>query len=92
VAQGTHVPPGYASFVLRERSLRLMAWMQQPSRIGSQPIRIVVGGGAAALMTKVVRQHNVASLPELIASAQAAGARLVGCTMTWTSWVSLRET
>jgi peroxiredoxin family protein len=29
-----------------------------------------------------MKQHNVASLPELIASAQTAGVRLVGCTMT----------
>jgi peroxiredoxin family protein/TusA-related sulfurtransferase/rhodanese-related sulfurtransferase len=39
-------------------------------------------GSGTALMKKVVKQHNVASLPELIASAQAAGVRLVGCTMT----------
>ena len=39
-------------------------------------------GGGTALMKKVMRAHHVASLPELIASAQAAGVRLVGCTMT----------
>jgi NADPH-dependent 2,4-dienoyl-CoA reductase/sulfur reductase-like enzyme/peroxiredoxin family protein/rhodanese-related sulfurtransferase/TusA-related sulfurtransferase len=39
-------------------------------------------GGGTALMKKIMKQHNVASLPELIASAQAAGVRLVGCTMT----------
>ena len=39
-------------------------------------------GGGTRLMEKVMRDHQVATLPELIASAQAAGVRLVGCTMT----------
>lgn len=39
-------------------------------------------GGGTTLMKRVMKQHHVASLPELIASAQAAGVRLVGCTMT----------
>ncbi len=39
-------------------------------------------GGGTAMMKKIMKQHNVASLPELIASAQTAGVRLVGCTMT----------
>ena len=39
-------------------------------------------GGGTKLMKKVMKDHKVPSLPELIASAQAGGVRLVGCTMT----------
>ncbi len=39
-------------------------------------------GAGTRLMKKVMRDHQVATLPELIASAQASGVRLVGCTMT----------
>ena len=39
-------------------------------------------GGGTALMKKVMKDNNVPSLTELIASAQASGVRLVGCTMT----------
>lgn len=39
-------------------------------------------GGGTAMMKKVMRDNQVASLPELIASAQAGGVRLVACTMT----------
>jgi len=39
-------------------------------------------GGGTRLMKKVMKDHKVPSLTELIASAQAGGVRLVGCTMT----------
>ena len=39
-------------------------------------------GGGTMLMKKVMKDHKVPSLPQLIASAQAGGVRLVGCTMT----------
>ena len=39
-------------------------------------------GGGTMLMKKVMEDHKVPSLPQLIASAQAGGVRLVGCTMT----------
>lgn len=39
-------------------------------------------GGGTMLMKKVMKDHQVPSLTELIASAQGAGVRLVGCTMT----------
>jgi NADPH-dependent 2,4-dienoyl-CoA reductase/sulfur reductase-like enzyme/peroxiredoxin family protein/rhodanese-related sulfurtransferase/TusA-related sulfurtransferase len=39
-------------------------------------------GGGTMLLKKVMKNHKVPSLPELIASAQAGGVRLVGCTMT----------
>ncbi|MGV8977739.1 MAG: FAD-dependent oxidoreductase [Cellulomonas sp.] len=39
-------------------------------------------GGGTLLMKKVMKDHKVPSLTELIVSAQAGGVRLVGCTMT----------
>ena len=39
-------------------------------------------GGGTAMMKKVMRNHKVPSLPELITSAQTSGVRLVACTMT----------
>lgn len=39
-------------------------------------------GGGTAMMKKIMRDNKVPSLPELIASAQAGGVRMVGCTMT----------
>lgn len=39
-------------------------------------------GGGTLMMKKVMKAHQVPTLPELIASAQASGVRLVGCTMT----------
>lgn len=34
------------------------------------------------MIKRIMKDHNVPSLPELIASAQAGGVRLVACTMT----------
>lgn len=39
-------------------------------------------GGGTAMIKKIMRDNNVPSLPELIASAHDAGVRLVACTMT----------
>lgn len=39
-------------------------------------------GGGTAMIKKIMRDNKVPSLPELIASAQQAGVRLVACTMT----------
>jgi NADPH-dependent 2,4-dienoyl-CoA reductase/sulfur reductase-like enzyme/peroxiredoxin family protein/TusA-related sulfurtransferase/rhodanese-related sulfurtransferase len=39
-------------------------------------------GGGPAMIKKVMRDHNVPSLPDLIGSARSAGVRLVACTMT----------
>jgi NADPH-dependent 2,4-dienoyl-CoA reductase/sulfur reductase-like enzyme/peroxiredoxin family protein/TusA-related sulfurtransferase/rhodanese-related sulfurtransferase len=39
-------------------------------------------GGGTMLMKKVMKEHQVPTLSELIASAQKSGVRLVGCTMT----------
>jgi NADPH-dependent 2,4-dienoyl-CoA reductase/sulfur reductase-like enzyme/peroxiredoxin family protein/rhodanese-related sulfurtransferase/TusA-related sulfurtransferase len=39
-------------------------------------------GGGTAMIKKIMKDNKVPSLPELIASAQDAGVRLVACTMT----------
>lgn len=39
-------------------------------------------GAGTAMIKGVMKQNGVHSLPELIASAQAGGARIIGCTMT----------
>lgn len=40
------------------------------------------GGAGASMIKKVMHDHKVPDLAELIASAQQSGARLIGCTMT----------
>ena len=39
-------------------------------------------GAGTAMIKNVMKQHDVQTLPELIAAAQQGGARLLGCTMT----------
>jgi peroxiredoxin family protein len=39
-------------------------------------------GVGAKLIQQVMRKNNVASLPQMIASAQSGGAKMVACTMT----------
>lgn len=39
-------------------------------------------GAGTAMIKNVMRQNGVHSLPELMASAMAGGARIIGCTMT----------
>ncbi|MGO4956873.1 FAD-dependent oxidoreductase [Luteococcus sp. Sow4_B9] len=41
-----------------------------------------MGGAGTAMIKQVMKQHNVASVPELIQSAIDNGARLIACTMT----------
>lgn len=41
-----------------------------------------MAGAGTAMIRRVMRQHDVQPLTELIAAAQAGGARLIGCTMT----------
>ncbi|TFD87216.1 pyridine nucleotide-disulfide oxidoreductase [Cryobacterium lactosi] len=68
----------------RERKLmdKMFATMM-PSGAGSLPLsQMNMLGAGAAMIKKVMRDNKVAPLPELIASAQAGGARLIACTMT----------
>jgi NADPH-dependent 2,4-dienoyl-CoA reductase/sulfur reductase-like enzyme/peroxiredoxin family protein/rhodanese-related sulfurtransferase/TusA-related sulfurtransferase len=41
-----------------------------------------MAGAGTTMIKNVMKRHDVPPLPELIASAQAGGARLLGCTMT----------
>ncbi|MCI4659521.1 FAD-dependent oxidoreductase [Cryobacterium zhongshanensis] len=68
----------------RERKLmdKMFATMM-PSSAGSMPLsQMNMLGAGAALIKKVMRDNSVSSLPDLIQSAQAGGARLIACTMT----------
>ena len=68
----------------RERKMidKMFATMM-PSGAGSMPLsQMNMLGAGAALIKKVMKDNSVASLPELIQSAQAGGARLIACTMT----------
>ncbi len=68
----------------RERSAmdRMFAAMM-PAGADKLPLSTMnMLGGGPALIKRVMRRNRVPSLPELIASAQASGVRLVGCTMT----------
>ena len=54
-----------------------------PSGPNSLPLSTLnMLGGGPALIKKIMKDHNVPSLPELIASAQNGGVRLIACTMT----------
>jgi NADPH-dependent 2,4-dienoyl-CoA reductase/sulfur reductase-like enzyme/peroxiredoxin family protein/TusA-related sulfurtransferase/rhodanese-related sulfurtransferase len=68
----------------RDRSLmdRMFATMM-PSSAGSMPLsQMNMLGAGAAMIKQVMKKNAVSSLPELIASAQSGGARLIACTMT----------
>jgi NADPH-dependent 2,4-dienoyl-CoA reductase/sulfur reductase-like enzyme/peroxiredoxin family protein/TusA-related sulfurtransferase/rhodanese-related sulfurtransferase len=68
----------------RERKLmdKMFATMM-PSGADNMPLsQMNMFGAGAAMIKKVMKDNSVAPLPELIASAQASGARLVACTMT----------
>ena len=60
-----------------------MFGMMMPSGANALPLsKMNMAGMGPAMIKNVMKQHDVPSLPELIASAQAGGARLIGCTMT----------
>lgn len=62
-----------------ERAFGLM----MPSGPGSLPLSTMnMLGGGPAMIKKVMKDHNVPSLPDLIGAAKASGVRLVACTMT----------
>ncbi len=68
----------------REKKLmdKMFATMM-PSSAARMPLsQMNMLGAGAAMIKKVMKDNSVASLPELIASAQAGGARLIACTMT----------
>jgi NADPH-dependent 2,4-dienoyl-CoA reductase/sulfur reductase-like enzyme/peroxiredoxin family protein/rhodanese-related sulfurtransferase/TusA-related sulfurtransferase len=62
-----------------EKAMRQM----MPSGPESLPLsQMNMGGMGATMIKKVMKDHNVPSLPELMASAREGGARLIACTMT----------
>ncbi len=68
----------------RDTSLRdKMFGMMMPSGPEKMPLSTMnMGGMGPAMIKKVMEDHSVPSLPELIDSAREGGARLIGCTMT----------
>ena len=67
----------------QKKMMDRMFSMMMPSGANDLPLSTMNMAGMGPVMIKnVMKQHNVPSLPELIASAQAGGARLIGCTMT----------
>jgi len=67
----------------QKKMMDRMFGMMMPSGANDLPLSTMNMAGMGPVMIKnVMKQHNVPTLPELIASAQAGGARLIGCTMT----------
>ena len=68
---------------VRRTPVARMLGALMPSGPGSMKLSTMhLLGGGTAMMKKIMKDNHVPSLPELIASAQAGGVRLVGCTMT----------
>lgn len=61
---------------------RMFGWMMPRGADKLTLSRMNMGGMGTAMIKGIMRRKNVSSLPELIASAQAAGVRLVACTMS----------
>jgi peroxiredoxin family protein/TusA-related sulfurtransferase len=68
----------------RERSAMDRAFAaMMPSGPDRMPLSTMnMLGGGPAMIKRIMKDHNVPSLPELIASARDGGVRLVACTMT----------
>jgi NADPH-dependent 2,4-dienoyl-CoA reductase/sulfur reductase-like enzyme/peroxiredoxin family protein/rhodanese-related sulfurtransferase/TusA-related sulfurtransferase len=68
----------------RERSAMDRAFAAvMPSGPDQMPLSTLnMLGGGPAMIKRIMKDHNVPSLPELIRSAQESGVRLVACTMT----------
>lgn len=68
----------------RERkSLDKMFGMMMPSGPAKLPLSTMnMAGMGPAMIKKVMHEHSVQTLPELMNAARDSGARLIGCTMT----------
>ncbi|WP_027108113.1 CoA-disulfide reductase [Lacticigenium naphthae] len=54
-----------------------------PSNVNELPIsQMNMGGMGTKMIQKVMKQHNVDSLPQMIAQAQKMGVKMVACTMS----------
>lgn len=61
---------------------KLFGWMM-PRGAGKLGLsKMNFGGMGAVMMKKIMKDKNVNTLPELIASAQALGVKMVACTMS----------
>ncbi|HRX85846.1 MAG TPA: DsrE/DsrF/DrsH-like family protein, partial [Phycisphaerae bacterium] len=61
---------------------RMFGWML-PRGAARLPLsRMHMGGMGKAMMTRVMRSHNVAPIAALLAQAQAQGVKLVACSMS----------
>jgi NADPH-dependent 2,4-dienoyl-CoA reductase/sulfur reductase-like enzyme/peroxiredoxin family protein/rhodanese-related sulfurtransferase/TusA-related sulfurtransferase len=70
--------------VAAEKNLveRMFGWMM-PRGAGKLALsKMNMGGMGLAMIKGIMKKKNVASLPELIASAQKAGVRIVACSMS----------
>jgi NADPH-dependent 2,4-dienoyl-CoA reductase/sulfur reductase-like enzyme/peroxiredoxin family protein/rhodanese-related sulfurtransferase/TusA-related sulfurtransferase len=68
---------------VRKGILDRMFGMMMPRGVaGLKLSRLNMFGVGTALMKKVMRDKNVTSLPDLVETARAGGAKLVACTMT----------
>lgn len=61
---------------------RMFGWMMPRGADRLALSKMNMGGAGLAMIKGIMRKKNVASLPELIAQAQAAGVRLVACSMS----------
>lgn len=65
------------------KAMERMFGMMMPSGPEKLPLSTMnMAGMGPAMIKKVMADHSVPTLPELMASAQQGGARLIGCTMT----------
>jgi peroxiredoxin family protein len=60
----------------------MFGWMMPRGADKLQLSRMNMGGMGLAMIKGIMKKKNVPSLPELIASAQKAGVRLIACTMS----------
>jgi NADPH-dependent 2,4-dienoyl-CoA reductase/sulfur reductase-like enzyme/peroxiredoxin family protein/rhodanese-related sulfurtransferase/TusA-related sulfurtransferase len=61
---------------------RMFGWMMPRGARRLSLSKMNMGGMGTRMIRGIMKAKNVPSLPELIASAQAAGVKLVACTMT----------
>jgi len=61
---------------------RMFGWMMPRGAGKTSLSKMNMAGLGTAMIKAICKKKNVLSLPELIASAQRAGVRLVACTMT----------
>ncbi len=61
---------------------RMFGWMMPRGAAKLKLSKMNMSGMGGAMIKGIMKKKNVSSLPELIASAQAAGVRLVACSMS----------